>query len=372
MEINNKDGRAKIIAYYLPQFEPNTLNDKWYGKGFTEWTNVGKAKPLFHGHIQPKVPTELGYYDLRVPEIPKQQAQLATEAGIFGFAYWHYWWAGEMELNKPAERMLRNPEIGMPFFFAWANEDWYKKMWNKDSGEDIILHKQKYPGEADNRQHFEYCLQFFKDKRYIRYNDRPIFYIYQPLEFPEVTQFMKQWNELIKKSGVADSLYFIGMYRTIEQFEIIQKLGFDCLTPFHTMRTGDDISSNWIRIKVALRKRVNKALHIVNKKDYRRFIKYGFDELIDSREDVAPQIMPNWDNTPRAGKKGVVFIHSNPKNWRIVVERVLEGVVHKKNKIVFLKSWNEWAEGNYLEPDLQFGRAYIDVLREAVDSLIEK
>ena len=211
MEINNNDGRAKVIAYYLPQFYPCEFNDKWYGKGFTEWTNVGKANKLFRGHYQPKVPADLGYYDLRLPDVAEKQVELAKEAGIFGFAYWHYWWAGKRLLDMPAERMLKTMKPDFPFMFAWANESWYKKLWDTDTKKDTLIMEQTYPGEEDNRDHFEYCLPFFKDKRYITFDGRPVFFIYRPLKFEHLKDFITQWNTWIKEEGVADSFYWMAM-----------------------------------------------------------------------------------------------------------------------------------------------------------------
>lgn len=367
MEVNIKDGKAKILAYYLPQFEPNDLNNMYYGKGFTEWTNVGKAKPLFKGHYQPKVPADLGYYDLRVPEIAKSQVELARESGIFGFAYWHYWWAGKMELNKPAERMLNNSEIDFPFCFAWANENWYKKLWDKDADQDILLYEQTYPGEDDNRKHFEYCLPFFKDARYITFNGRPIFYIYNPHLFPQVDAFISQWNQWIKEAGVADGFYFVGLMRRNKDYKKLIDLGLDCVTPQQDCRCGNDVSTFSRLLKVYIKNRFYLSFGLLRKQDYRRFLKYGFDDDLDSLENVAPQLIPNWDNTPRASKMGLVYTNNTPKIWGMVAKKVLAGVKKKKNKLVFLKSWNEWAEGNYMEPDIKFGKGFINELRNAVE-----
>ncbi len=367
MEINNNDGRAKILAYYLPQFEPNELNNRYYGEGFTEWTNVGKAKPLYRGHYQPKVPANLGYYDLRIPEVAIKQAELAREAGVFGFAYWHYWWAGEMELNKPAERMLYNNDIDFPFCFAWANENWYKKLWDKDSGKDILLHEQTYPGESDNRRHFEYCLPFFKDSRYITFDSRPIFYIYNPHLFSDINLFISQWNRWIKEEGLADSFYFVGLLRRNSDYNKLLSFGLDCVTPHQDCRMGIDISHYSGLLKSYISSRFHSYFRILRKRDYRKFLTYGFEPEFDSLENVAPQLIPNWDNTPRAGIRGTVYTHNNPIIWGKVSVKVLSEVTNKKNKLVFLKSWNEWAEGNYMEPDLKYGKGFITELKKAVE-----
>lgn len=168
--------KSKIIAYYLPQYHPFPENDKWWGKGFTEWTNVGKAKPLYRGHYQPKVPTELGYYDLRIPEIRQQQADLAKEAGIFGFCYWHYWFGNKRQLlNEIIDEVIESGKPNFPFCFGWANESWKAKQWNKDGSGDKMLMEQIYGGEQDYREHFEYALKAFKDERYIKIDKMPVF-----------------------------------------------------------------------------------------------------------------------------------------------------------------------------------------------------
>lgn len=363
----NVDSLAKVLAFYLPQFAPTELNDKYYGKGFTEWTNVGKAKPLFRGHYQPKVPADLGYYDLRIPETAKMQAAYARRAGVFGFAYWHYWWSGDMELHEAAERMLASGEPDFPFCFAWANENWYKKLWSKDMKDDILLKDQKYPGEADNKAHFDYCLPFFKDKWYITFDGRPVFMIYRPMEFPEVKQFIQQWNEWIKQSGVADSFYFVGMmFHTNEYDQLIQS-GFDCVTPQHNLRTSYNDASFAGRLKAYWQSLVGKS-GMLRRFDYSEYPSTVWDDSFDSREDVAPQLIPNWDNTPRAGRRGLLYDNATPENFGLAAEKVMKGVSKKKNKLVFLKSWNEWAEGNYMEPDLKYGCGYIDALGKAVRS----
>ena len=220
--------KARVIAFYLPQYHPTIDNDKWWGKGFTEWTNVGKAKPLFHGHYQPKVPADLGYYDLRLPEIREEQAKMAREAGIEGFCYYHYWFGnGKRELERPFNEVLRLGKPEYPFCLCWANESWHAKLWNKDGNySSKMLIEQKYLGEKDYVMHFYELLPAFKDTRYIKVDGKPLFMVYKPLFFPDMVAFIKLWNQLAKENGL-DGIYFVG--QTVDSREIgtILAKGFD-------------------------------------------------------------------------------------------------------------------------------------------------
>lgn len=370
MEINNGDGKAKVIAYYLPQFYPCEFNDKWYGKGFTEWTNVGKAKPLFPGHYQPRVPADLGYYDLRLPEVAEAQAALAKEAGIFGFCYWHYWWGdGRMLLNMPAERMLKTGKPDFPFCFGWDNGSWYKKKWDKDKKKDELIMEMKYLGETDIKSHFCYCLPFFKDERYIRYNNCPFFLIYNPLKMPDILNFMNLWNCYIKKEGVAERFYFVGVAKMNSEYEKLNELGIPAITFSMNSRTGEDISNYWAFQKKRVKLHLWDLFHIPYVMNYNKVIKYIWNDKYDSKENVLPMIIPNWDHSPRSGGRDRIFIKSTPENWKRLAYKVLSNVKEKHNKIVMLKSWNEWAEGNYMEPDVKYGKQYITTLKEVLDEI---
>ena len=370
MELNINDGKAKVLAYYLPQFYPNPFNNKWYGEGFTEWTNVGKAKKRAAGQYQPKVPADLGYYDLRVPEVADRQAELAREAGVCGFAYWHYWFGnGEMQLEMPAERMLYTLKPDFPFMFAWANESWYKKFWDKSiKNKDILIEEQKYPGDVDSRQHFDYCLPFFKDNRYLRINNRPLFMIYKPLSHPDMKGFMSLWNTWIKEEGVAESFFFIGGVDRNSDFESILSLGFDCVTFSFLCRMGH-VTSRIRQVYDYTDYKIRRWLNLPRKVDFLSISKYHiWEDRYDSLDTVAPLLFPNWDNCARAGSRCLYYVNATPDNFAIQIKNVLSRVMNKKNKLVFLKSWNEWAEGNYMEPDLKYGKGFIKALGEGVNT----
>ena len=354
-----------IIAYYLPQYHPIPENDEWWGKGFTEWTNVAKAKPLFKGHYQPRIPADLGFYDLRVPEVREQQAELAREAGVDGFCYWHYWFGNGKELlERPFKDVLESKKPDFPFCLGWANENWESKMWNADGTQTKkVLIEQKYPGEEDIEKHFYSLLSAFKDARYMRINNMPIFLIYRPLQHPNVTEFINKWNFLIKKENVADRFFFIGNVADNNINDLI-KLCFDAAVVPPTERFEATYKKQNLilrAIKYFFRLTLKKPLLI----SYEDGIKNLWKPEYDSKEYVIPTILPNWDHSPRSKNLISILVNSTPQLFKNHCMEILKGVRPKKNKIVILKSWNEWGEGNYMEPDLKFGKGYINALAEA-------
>jgi hypothetical protein len=359
----------RVIAYYLPQFFPFLENNKWWGEGFTEWTNVGKAKPLFKNHYQPKVPRDLGYYNLKMSDIKQKQADLAKEAGISGFCYWHYWFGnGRQLLEEPINDVVESGKPDFPFCLGWANESWKRKSWsNQDSGEvDIILIEQIYNGNQDIEDHFFKILPKFKDTRYILIDNKPVFVIYKPFLIPEISVFFSTWNRLAKENGFLDGIYFIG--HTINSKEIIpiMEMGFSAV---NVVRIGEHrFNKNVIKripFKLLLFKFFKKPL-VLNYE----FISKFFIQKVDKKNFVFPTIIPNWDHTPRSGKRGVIFHKSSPKLFEKHVEMALDVVKDKPKElqIIFLKSWNEWGEGNYMEPDLRFGKGYIKALRSTLEN----
>lgn len=354
-----------IIAYYLPQYHPTKNNDIWWGKGFTEWTNVGKAKALFRGHYQPKVPADLGYYDLRLPEVREDQARLAKDAGVGAFCYYHYWFGnGTLELERPLEEVLRLGEPDFPFCMCWANESWHSKFWNIDGTiSKQTLVEQVYPGDGDIKEHFDYVLPFFKDNRYLKIDNKPVFVIYRPLGYSQCDHFIQEWNRLARQNGFA-GIYFVGYSLDIKnEYHLIKELGFDAVD---SSRLGHRYPQSTIL------RRLNKCRHMLIKKPYI----YDYDKIYHSfigeeelKDDVLPTIIPNWDHTPRSGNGGYVYSNSTPENFRKHLHEVLSVVNSKKNKLCFLKSWNEWGEGNYVEPDLKYGHGYLDAIWDELNLL---
>ena len=359
MEIKKK---ARVIAFYLPQFHPTPNNDIWWGKGFTEWTNVCKARPLFRGHYQPHVPADLGFYDLRLKETRIAQAEMAKEYGVEGFCYYHYWFGnGRQELERPFQEVLESGEPDFPFMLCWANESWHSKFWNKDGvvSEKKLLVEQRYEGFEDYTKHFYSLLPAFKDSRYLRMENKPMFMIYKPLNFTDVASFIDLWQRLAKENGL-DGLYFIGQTEIESYIDTILNQGFDGI---------NIVRINYSKRKNVITKVFQKLHRIIFPKPYRyKYMKAKehFLTKFAKQENIMPSILPNWDHTPRSGKNGFVLIDSTPYLFGQVVRDAVEIVKgkHQDKRIVFIKSWNEWGEGNHMEPDLKFGKGYLEELKK--------
>ena len=354
--------KVRVIALYLPQFHPTPNNDRWWGKGFTEWINVCKARKLFQGHYQPHVPADLGFYDLRLNESRIAQAEMAKEYGVEGFCYYHYWFGnGKRELERPFQEVLESGEPDFPFMLCWANESWHAKFWNINGiSQKKLLIEQEYGGIEDYTKHFYSLLPAFKDPRYLKVENKPMFMIYRPLDFPEVAFFIDLWQKLAKENGLP-GLFFIGQTTIFEEnsVEIFSKR-FDAI---NTIRHYDIVKYT-NRIKRAFQKlyRIIFRTPFVHK--YAAAKKYFIVES-DKQENVIPTILPNWDHTPRSGNGGFVLTDSSPRLFGQVVREAVKAVKEKPQdkRIIFIKSWNEWGEGNHMEPDLMFGKGYLEELK---------
>jgi lipopolysaccharide biosynthesis protein len=388
MHTSNNSLKARLIAFYLPQFHPIPENDEWWGKGFTEWTNVAKARPLFRGHHQPNVPADLGFYDLRLPEARVAQAALARTSGIEGFCYWHYWFAGKRLLERPFNEVLRSGQPDFPFCLGWANQTW-TGIWH--GAPNRVLIEQTYPGRADNENHFHALLEAFHDPRYIRVRGKPVFVIYRPTELPRPAEFVELWQTLAIKNGLA-GIHFVAHVMSFDRFDYLAN-GFAGVIPANAFRASNMTSwrrsvrwhqsrngyASGSRSVFLLAQVFAKAVYLKGKKhlqpllsrpqviDYQEAMLYFLDN-VSSETQAYPCVVPNWDNSPRSGIRAVVLQNSTPGLFREHLREALRLVADRafEDRIVFLKSWNEWAEGNYLEPDLRFGHQYLDTVREEV------
>lgn len=381
---------VRVIAIYLPQFHPIPENDEWWGKGFTEWTNVGRAKPQFRGHDQPKVPADLGYYDLRLPEVREAQADLAREAGIEGFCYYHYWFGnGRRLLERPFNEVLKSGKPDFPFCLCWANHTWSNATWEKSKSKtsNSILIEQQYLGENDYNMHFNAVLPAFLDKRYMTVDGKPIFVVYHPWDLPDMHHFIDVWQELASKNGLP-GIHFVGISPSTSSHEkqadgtikivlpdlnssanIYNKvfsLGFDAVNSFGKRRGELLAKGKWttyireLLLKIGLN---SKLLY-----DYPKTVKFFFAPE-DSWENVYPTIMPGYDRTARIGNAEGIFVNNTPENFKVHVKAAVDIVKNKQpeHQIVFLNAWNEWAEGCYVEPDMTYGHGYLNAIREAIE-----
>lgn len=353
---------SRFIALYLPQFHPTPENDKWWGKGFTEWTNVARAKPLFPGHKQPHIPADLGFYDLRMPEIREEQAKMAKEAGIEGFCYYHYWFGnGKQMLEKPFQMVVESGKPDFPFCLAWANHSWEKKQWDKKGTSELLI-EQTYNGEEDYIEHFNSLLPAFKDKRYIKVNGKLFFEIYQPLHFSDVSNFITIWQQLAKENEL-DGFYFVGQDDDCRQKKQILDLGFDVVLNNNTLNIHHR-SNNFIKVLLWIGR---EWFNIPSVFRYKKAIKYMVTDDCKNN-NVIPVIAPNWDHSPRSGRNAMILHKSTPEYFGRVIRRAIDVVKAKPEdeQLIMIKSWNEWGEGNYMEPDLEFGRGYIEVLKNNI------
>ncbi len=351
--------KARLIAFYLPQFHPIPENDEWWGKGFTEWTNIAKAKPLFAGHQQPNFPADLGFYDLRVPESRIAQAEMARHYGVEGFCYWHYWFGGKRLLERPFAEVLKSGSPDFPFCLAWANHTW-SGIWH--GCPDRILIEQTYPGIEDFTAHFYAMLDAFRDPRYMKVDGRNIFCVYRPSDLQEPKLFMQTWQQLAEEENVP-GFYFIAI--TDYPWKIPPD-GYDSCTtnPPVAMLAYQGIKSLNEKIRRTLPDQESQLPQIYS---YETFVRNAFPKMT-LMEEFYPCVVPNWDNTPRSGANGFVLIDSTPELYAEHLSEAVGLVANRsrEQRIVFIKSWNEWAETNYLEPDLKWGKAYLEETLRAI------
>lgn len=357
----------RVIAINLPQFHPFKENDEWWGKGFTEWTNVTKAKPRFRGHYQPHLPSDTGFYDLRLPEARQMQADMARDAGIYGFCYYHYWFNGKRLMNRPIDEILASGEPDFPFMLCWANENWAR---NWAGGFQDVLIKQEY-SEEDDIAHMKWlCENVFPDKRYIRVDGKPVFAIYRPKLFPNIGETINRWRKVASSYNM--ELYLI-------RVESDKDLGPDTSNSFDAsmdfqpllMRGFDKFYKNMIS-KLLRRIGNTGSAHFNRIYSYESYVNYMLSQPMLKYKSY-PCVSPGWDNSPRrVNKSFLAFIGSTPKLYGKWLDDVLTRFepFSKEENFVFINAWNEWAEGNHLEPDQKWGHQYLDETKKAIDKNI--
>lgn len=360
MDKNN----IRAIAFYLPQFYPTPENDEWWAPGFTEWTNVARAKPQFRGHYQPRIPGELSFYDLRLPSVRERQAELAREAGIEGFCYWHYWFGnGKRLLSEVFKDVVEKGKPDFPFCLCWANHSWYQKTWDP-SKPDKLLMEQTYPGIDDYVAHFNEMLPAFRDNRYIKVNGKLLFGIFDSDSIPNVRVFVDTWNGLAKDNGLG-GFHFFALVQGEKRLEHLQKNCFDSIV-YDAYADCLNKNRNGFYNKTVMRVwRKFFSLPIII--DYEEYMTESISRFTKNKSWI-PCIDPDFDHTPRSGSRSALLYKSTPQKWGELVRQTRNHIINGGSceKLMFIKSWNEWGEGNYLEPDMRYGNAYIEETAKAL------
>ncbi len=369
--------KHRLIAINLPQFHPFPENDEWWGKGFTEWTNVTKAKPRFKGHYQPHLPSDTGFYDLRLPEARQMQADMAKEYGIYGFCYYHYWFNGKQLMERPVNDILKSGEPDFPFMLCWANENWAR---NWDGGFKDVLIKQDY-SEEDDKEHIRYlCSKVFSDKRYIRIDDKPVFAVYRIELFPDFKKTTDTWRKIAKEEFGLELYLINAEFPSSPKGEEALLQGLDASFDFQPISVHKYIEKEkhyerlkklswripWIRSRKFVRNWADKLPDI-----------YSYSKYVNKLKTFPlpnykcfPCVCPNWDNSPRrTNKYFMAFIGSTPKLFGCWLEDVLKRFTpySPNENLIFINAWNEWAEGNHLEPDQKWGRAYLEEVKRIAE-----
>ena len=364
----------KILALYLPQFHAIPENDEWWGKGFTEWVNVKKARPLFEGHYQPRIPLNENYYNLLDNSVKKWQIDLAKEHGIYGFCVYHYWFCGKKLLEKPMEQYLADKSLDFPFCFCWANEHW-SNAWV--SGENKILMAQNFEDREDWDNHFYYMLPFFQDERYIKEDGKPLYVIYLPNIIGPLNEMLDRWQELAKQNGLP-GIKFISQSPFWHLDNNVDKSRFDYSIEFQPsminhLEKGKQ-GAKWVRWKAKLSLFLQNKLHIYVKLPKKEVRRSCYDDkwkqvlaIHPQNDSCIPGAFVDWDNTPRKGERGDVYVGASPEKFKHYFDLQVKHVKREyKTDWLVMFAWNEWAEGGILEPTERYGTGYLDAIRDVL------
>jgi lipopolysaccharide biosynthesis protein len=362
--MTKKESAVRALAFHLPQFHPIPENDRWWGKGFTEWSNVVKARPLFDGHYQPHLPADLGFYDLRLPEARAAQAALAQAYGIYGFCYYHYWFNGRRVLERPVNEILATGEPDFPFCLCWANENWTRR-WDGQE-QEVLLHQVYSP--EDDLEHIRALIPIFRDPRYIKVNGKPFFLVYRIGHLPEPAKTIERWRQEVEKAGLP-GLYLANVEGFSAEHGAAGMLPLDAAVEFApdwqcvgppTKRYKRELPFFWRKTPVAPWANNNISSYTVLRD---AMLRKPPTEYLRYRTAI-----PMWDNTARRKENALVLSDSTPEAYEQWLRALVEGFVSPTpdENFVFINAWNEWAEGNHLEPCQRWGHAYLEATRTAL------
>jgi lipopolysaccharide biosynthesis protein len=379
----NNDVLAKIIAFYFPQFHATPENDEWWGKGFTDWDNVRRGKPLFDGHNQPRIPENSNYYDQSKLETIKWQIELARANGISGFCHYHYWFGGKQMLQTPTNLLMENKELDMPFCLAWANETWSRRWYGQDH--HVLLLQTHDPDIEKWKTHFDYLIRAWTDERAIRIDGKPVFIVYRPGNLIDAGNMFEYWREEARKFGL-DGIYFVAMKQyeypdpsCLDHFDAVIQF-----QPFEAMYSNRRDAGRANRLKRSLiqavstllpRQAENILFRIRNRMAAPTLVNYDevWSNILERPPTehglpTYPGAFVDWDNTARYGRRSTIFEGANPERFEYWLSKLVHRVTAIKNRepFIFLNAWNEWSEGTYLEPDERWGNSYLEALAKCV------
>lgn len=386
--------KMKVIALYLPQYHPIKENDEWWGNGYTEWTSLRKGEMYVEGQYQPRIPQNGNYYNLLDIDVMKWQTKIAKENGIYGFCFYHYWFNGKLLLEKPLEQYLNHKEIDFPYYFCWANERWTRVWEGEDNPKVLIEHE--YSDKEDVDQHFNYMLPFFKDERYMKIGNKPIFNIYNPIAIPPhcLKYMVNRWNKLARENGFdgisfsylcAESMcYMSDSHRKYFDYGVeyepsyVQHLEDDAVAGRRRYYKGyyaHYISKNFPWLKNLFsrkKKKSNKLQKYENGVKIVRSYDEDWNKILNIKHNDFSKYIPgafvDWDNTPRRGRAGKLILGATPEKFRKYFDQLIKRTkkLYKTDMIVVF-AWNEWSEGGYLEPDEKYGDSYLKAIRQALE-----
>lgn len=363
--------RSKLLSIYLPQFHVIPENNEWWGEGFTEWTNVRRGRPFYPGHYQPREPLHDNYYDLSDLKVLEKHTREAAKAGIYGFCFYHYYFQGRTLLEQPIERYRDESKETFPYCLIWANQSW-SRTWYRAAGGETVLLQQAYGREEDWEKHFFYLLPFFKDNRYIKINNKPVYIIYLPQDIHCRGRMFALWQRMAKENGF-DGVYLIAMNtgfgkdRNDRLYDAFME--FEPFCTFHEdqswrrevqdwkarhidrMRSGQCSFWNWVWSK--------------NTFPYQYLCRNIEKKAMKAGRKTLPGVFAGWDNSARKDEEGIIVRGSTPKRFYRHLRRMLTIARKTRKQFVFLNAWNEWSEGAYIEPDKKYGWGYLNAVKKA-------
>lgn len=356
---------TKIMAMYLPQYHEIAENNEWWGQGFTEWTNVKKARPVYEGHQQPRIPLNGNFYDLSDPNVMQEQMEMAYKYGIDGFCIYHYWFKGKKLLEKPVEQLLSQKEVQLSYCLCWANEPW-TRTWDGDNGSKQIIMKQDYGDETDWKEHFFYLNEFFKQEKYIKVDNKPVIVIYKENEIPNCKMMFKLWNEMALQQGF-DGIYLINTKR--QQTRKFYPNFCDAYYDFEPFSTMNNMLSEELFSCCRMIKKEDGSGEEIRLIDYAMFSEYMIKRYAHNKHYLGSFL--GFDNSPRRGNKtNFVFENNSPDVFEKFFREQYIRSIKLENEFMFINAWNEWGEGTFLEPDELYRYGYLEAIRRVIDEFV--